>query len=247
VVLAAGDGAVQELRRVEDSRQPRAPGRTAVDELVVQRPEVGELDEGSDRRAAFVNGTQLEALDLGRFRVERRPGELLRDAERRATRPRLELLVPEVVPRPEGEDDVGAGRVRRERRAGPSQVDQGLLLVQRALLGGKVEAGEDDDVVEAVRPPFPRTALEREGSAPVGPRPRLDRVEDVRETNGLAAADDVDADSLELGDRTHQLGRERSELPGHQAALLKPSLAETSAAAATHSPPASGSRDSVSL
>ena len=130
---------------------------------------------------------------------------------------------------------------------GPGQVDHRLLLVERALLGGKVEAGEDDDAVEPVRaplsPPGPRSGTP---GAPVRPGPRLDRVEHVRDPNGLAAADDVDVDALELGTAPMSSGGERRELPGHQAALRKPSRAETSAAAAAQSSPTSGSRDSCS-
>ena len=116
--------------------------------------------------------------------------------------------------------------------------------MQRALLGGKVETGEDDDAVETICTPQPGAALHRERRTPVRPHARLDRVEHVGESHGLAAADDLDLDALELGDRPHQLRRERRQLPGHHAALRKPSRAETSAAAAAQSSPSSGSRDS---
>ena len=59
-------------------------------------------------------------------------------------------------------------------RAG--QVDHRLLLVERALLGRKVEAGEDDDVVEAIRPPLSRPAGNAaRPSAGLAARPRRAR------------------------------------------------------------------------
>ena len=78
VVLAARDRAVEELGRVDGAGQRRRLGRHAVDELVVERPEVRELNQGGHRRQAFV-GAELEALDLGRLGVERRAGQLLGD------------------------------------------------------------------------------------------------------------------------------------------------------------------------
>ncbi len=67
VVLAGRDGAVQELGRVDDARQAGVPDRHAVEVLVVERAEVGELNERGDRRQARVGGAELEALDLGRL------------------------------------------------------------------------------------------------------------------------------------------------------------------------------------
>ncbi len=82
----------------------------------------------------------------------------------------------------------------RQLGAGAGEVDDRLLLVQRALLGGEVEAGEDDDAVEAVRPALACATVTRERRAPVRPHARLDRVEHVREPYRLAAAHDLDVD-----------------------------------------------------
>jgi len=57
-----------------------------------------------------------------------------------------------------------------------------------------------------------------------------------------ARSTDELVDALELGDRPHELGWKRRQLPGHQAALRKPSRADTSAAASAQSAPTSGSR-----
>ena len=99
MILAGRDGAVQELRRVDRSRQPGAPDRHAVEVLVVERAEIGQLDERRDRRQALVGRTELEAFDLCRFGVERRARELLGDRQGGVARPRFELLVPEAVAR----------------------------------------------------------------------------------------------------------------------------------------------------
>jgi hypothetical protein len=54
----------------------------------------------------------------------------------------------------------------------------------RRLLAGEVEAREDDDAVEPVRPPLARAALAGKRGTLVGPDPRLDRVEHVGHAYG---------------------------------------------------------------
>ena len=60
--------------------------------------------------------------------------------------------------------------------------------MQRPLLGRKVEAGEDDDIVEAVRPALSREAVDRKRGSPIGPYAGLDGVQHVGDPDGLTAA-----------------------------------------------------------
>ena len=121
MVLAAGHSAVQKLRRVDRPRQFRPSDRDAVEVLVVERPEVRELKQGRHGREARVGGAELEALDLLRLGVERRPGQLLGDRERRAAGPGLELFVPPPPARLEGEDDVRVRANGESAAPGPAR------------------------------------------------------------------------------------------------------------------------------
>ena len=73
--------------------------------------------------------------------------DFLRDREGGLPRPRVDLDMPAAFWR-EREDDGRHVRERREGGAGTAEVDDGLLLVQRALLAGKVETREDDHACE---------------------------------------------------------------------------------------------------
>ena len=85
----------------------------------------------------------------------------------------------------------------RELGAGPGEVDDRLLLVERPFLAREVEARDDDRVVNPVRDPLARLALGRKGGASVGPDARLDRVEHVRDPHRLARPHDVDVHARE--------------------------------------------------
>ena len=77
--------------------------------------------------------------------------------------------------------------------------------------------------------PLAGSPLGREGGASVGPDPRLDGVEHVRDATGSPGSTTLDLDAgergLGRGERLDPLrvgastGRERRDLPGHQAAL----------------------------
>ena len=73
-------------RRDRRPADPGLAGGHAVDVLDVERAEVGELDQGSDRGQARIGGPELEALDLLRLGLEGPPRELLRHLERHASR-----------------------------------------------------------------------------------------------------------------------------------------------------------------
>ena len=245
VVFPGSDGPVEQLGRVDREREARLAHRHAVQVLVVERPQVGELHQRCDGRKARVGRAKLEALDLVGLGSERRPRQLLGDGERRAPRPRLELLVAEPLPSREREDHVRPRREGRQLGAGAGQVDHRFLLVERALLGGKVETGEHDDAVQPVRAPHARSPLGGEGRTAVGPHARLDCVEHVGDPHRLAPSNDVDTNAFELGHLAHELRPKRRKLPGHQAARPCPSRAETSTAVAAHSSPTAGRRGSV--
>ena len=91
--------------------------------------------------------------------------------------------------------------------------------MERTLLGGEVEAREDDDAVQPVRPALAGRAVRGKRRSPVGAHARLDRVEHVGDAHWVAAADDLDLDAVRRRNVAHQLGGERRELPAHQAAL----------------------------
>ena len=219
VVLAARHGPVEELGRLERPRQVRLSGGNAVDVLVVERPEIGQLHERDHRRQPLVHGSKLEALDPRGLGLQCRPREILRDGECRLARPGLQLLVAVAPTRVEGENDVRGLGEGRQRRTRPRHIDDRLLLVQGPLLGRKIETGDDGHAVEAVGPAFARPFLKREGRAPVRPDPGLDRVEDVREPDGVSGLHDAHLDAIELRKVARQLWRKRRELPSRHAAL----------------------------
>jgi hypothetical protein len=192
VVLAAGHRSVEQLGRVDGFRQARPANRHAVEVLVVELPEIGELDQRGDRGKLLVREAEVVALDLGGLGLERRLGEQLGHGERHPADGRVELGVPDSRGRPEDEHDFRQRCKRRQGGARPSEIDDRLLLVQRALLTREVDTGQDGHSIEPIRPPRTRLAFRRERWASVGPDSRLDCVEDVRDADGLAGSDDLD-------------------------------------------------------
>ena len=184
VVLAAGDRAVEHLGGIDRTRQARLAGRRAVDVLDVEGAEIGDLDQSRDRRQALLGRAELEALDLVRLRIEGRPRAISSATESVVCRARASISTWPPLRWREREDDRRHVGERRERGARPAEIDDRLLLVEWPLLAGEVEAREDDDAVEPVRPPLARAALGWEMRRAVGPDPRLDRVEHVGHAHG---------------------------------------------------------------
>ena len=158
-----------------------------------------------------------------------------------------------LCPRAKRQDDARHRAERAQRGAGPREIDDSLLLVERPLLARKLDRCDHRDAVEAVRPALPRPALARERRAPVGPDPGLDRVEDVGDPHRLARPADGNVHAVErllaLGEEADPLlvdveirGREARKLPGHYRTLLPPSSDEISAAVPAQARPAAASR-----
>jgi hypothetical protein len=215
VVLAARDRAVEHLGGIDRTRQIGVAGRRPIDVLDVERAEIGDLDQGRDRRQALRHRAKLEALDLFRFGVQGPAGNLLRDGKRHLTGPCVDLRVASFARR-EREDDRCHVRERSERGARPSEIDDRLLLVEGPLLPGEVEARENNDALEPVRSPLARAALAGKCGAPVGPDTRFDRVEHMRHAHGCARRDDLHLDAVDRLGLPQEVGREGRELPGHQ-------------------------------
>ena len=183
VVLAAGDRAVEHLGGIDRTRQACLAGRRAVDVLDVEGAEIGDLDQGRDRRQALLRRAELEALDLLRL-ASRVPRAISSATESVVWRARASISTWLAFARREREDDRRHVGERRERGARPAEIDDRLLLVERPLLAWEVEAREDDDAVEPVRPPLAGTPLAGKCGAPVGPDTGLDRVEHMGHAHG---------------------------------------------------------------
>ena len=112
-------------------------------------------------------------------------------------------------------------RERRQLGAGAGHVHDRLLLVQRPFLGREVEAGEDGHAADAVRAALTGLFLQGEGRAPVRADARLDRVEDVRDPDGVSGPDDLDLNPLELQRGVEQFRTEGGELPGDDTPILQ--------------------------
>ena len=143
VVLAARDGAVHQLGRLDGARQAGLAGRRSVEVELVELAQVGELDERRDRGKRVVGRRRARSVCVDGSAVEGRLGQKLR--RRRASRAGRRRRWPR---------GLRASRPRRSGRrssiepngvelgAGPGEVDDRLLLVQRALLAREIEAGE---------------------------------------------------------------------------------------------------------